>query len=149
MVYVLCLESQNLKVTKEQVFAATLLSIMKENFNSINKISIISPVTIKAAKYNYLVKYNSSLEDEFITNFIEEYGLTLSFAILSKEAEKKLDDLVSLKYYLCDILLQAYENPDLPETINTSDINLYIEKIGVNIKDNVLKYYKNISQDVQ
>ncbi len=149
MIYVLCLESKDLMVTKEQVFASTLFCIMKETFSLFNKISIISPANCENAKYNSILKYDSSLEEEFITNFIEQYGLTLSFAVLNKLPNKDIEDLYSLKYYLGDILLQAYANPNLPNLINISDINIYIEKIGLSIRDKVLEYYNSILNEVQ
>lgn len=149
MIYVLCLESKEGMITKEQAFAATLLCIMKENFSSINKINIITPKDCKVAKYNRIVKYNKSLEESFITNFIEQYGLTLTFAILNKLPNKDLNDLSSLKYYLGDILLRVYADPNIPDLIKYTDAQKYIEMIGDSIKIKVLQYYNNIVDDMQ
>ncbi len=148
MLNVICLESRDKMLSKEQIFVCALSKILEENLKSFSYANIMVPEDTKTAKYNSLIKYDLSLEEGFFEKFIEENGLAIVYAILVYEQDKEFDDILELKKYLEDILLRAYMLPQIPEKVKVEEMDFYIDKITVSIKNNIKLYYNEIKNDI-
>ena len=145
MTNLLCLETKNNMVTKEQVFVSTLTMMVKSNLMSIRKWHVIAPIDYTKARYHQLIKYQSSLDEAYIENFISKNGLTIAQNILVNDKSKNFEDVLKLKEFICDILLKTYMLPEIPDYIIAPNVYKYIEMMENSIKENIILYYKDIA----
>lgn len=127
---ILCLESKNNVVTKDQLFEATIFMMI----NSTNKWTVIAPINSDKAKFHKLVKYNSSKRD-YISNLINNNAMPILGVTLRNK--NKTNSLIEIIPFASEILLDSYDTLTIPNTINSNEVFSYIKQISNKISNDI------------
>ena len=130
MMNILCLESKNNMVTREQIFEASLFMLV--NSLTSYKWNVTAPINVRKASFNKLLEYNTSIES-YINNFTNKNALPL----LSASLKNTNTDLLKYVPYISNTLINSYNSLNIPEQISSQNIHNYINKVSRFISNNI------------